>query len=254
MENNSNVNNDNSSIRLESINDILTIIPHWIIRTGNYCIFGIFLISLFLAWQIKYENIDDYQASILFSQSIQKFFSPKNGKVHSILKQSNSNIKLNEAILVISDNYNSHLLDTIQANKNGKLILLDDIVNNKIILKNELVGIIQSKFSSNSIRISIELEPRKANEILINQNVDFIFKGQYNDYNYKGIITKKSNFKNQNGSIIIDLEIKDSKFYSDLEKNIISNIPIVGTIRVKSAKKSLLDRFIFTDKTKNISP
>lgn len=247
MDNNLNIRNDNSNLRIDSINEILTVIPHWIIRVGNYCIFAIFLITVILAWQFKYEKIDDYPATIAYDHPIEQIFSPINGKIISIFKKNNSNVKTNQPILVVSENNNYHALDTIRSKGNGKLILLEEIIENKIILKHELIGVIQSELSSNSIRISIELEPISAEEMFINQPVIFTYLDQDDDNNYSAQVIKISKHKNQKGMIIVDVVINDNRFYSELEKNIVPSTQINGMIRVKSKKKSLIDRFVQID-------
>jgi multidrug resistance efflux pump len=75
---------DNIELRSEEVRDILTSVPHWMIRWGNIIIFIIVLIAIVFSWLIKYPEIIRTSIIITTDYPPQKIVSKTSGKIEQI--------------------------------------------------------------------------------------------------------------------------------------------------------------------------
>ncbi|MBL0736054.1 HlyD family efflux transporter periplasmic adaptor subunit [Flavobacterium sp. GN10] len=112
-------------LRSEEVQDILTKVPHWMIRWGNLMIFGIILMLFFTSWLIKYPDVITTQIIITSNIPPEKLVARKSGKIEAILVKQNKIVSKNTPLAVIENaaNYNDVLklksiLDTMNVYKN----------------------------------------------------------------------------------------------------------------------------------------
>jgi multidrug efflux pump subunit AcrA (membrane-fusion protein) len=111
-------------LRSEEVQEILTKIPHWLIRWGSLIILFILLLMLFVSWMVKYP--DTIKADITITTQIppEKLIARTSGRIETILVNDNSVLNQNTPLAVIenSSNYQDVFLlksitDTINLNK-----------------------------------------------------------------------------------------------------------------------------------------
>jgi multidrug resistance efflux pump len=164
---------DDIQLRSEEVQEILTRVPHWMIRWGNLLILVLVLLLLFLSWLVKYPDVIPAEAIITTRIPPQKEYAQTNGKIESIFVKDNQIVPKNAplAILESSANYKDvfllkSIVDTIKVNTKSftfptdelPVLFLGDIETSFAIFENSYSEYILNK----------ELQPF-SNEAIANQ-------------------------------------------------------------------------------------
>jgi multidrug resistance efflux pump len=119
-------------LRSEEVQEILTRVPHWMIRWGSVVVLLILLSLFFVSWFIKYPDIIITQIMITTNRPPEKLVAKVSGKIEAILVNDRSLISSNMPLAVIENSANyidvfllKSIVDTINIDKNrfpfGKL-------------------------------------------------------------------------------------------------------------------------------------
>lgn len=114
---------DNSTfeLRSEEVQDILTKVPHWMIRWGTVLIFVIILMLFFVSWFIKYPDVVNTEIVITTNIPPEKIVAKSSGRIEAILVKNKSIVSKNNTLAIIENtaNYNDvFLLKNIVDNYN----------------------------------------------------------------------------------------------------------------------------------------
>lgn len=90
-------------LRSESVQDILTKVPHWMIRWGTSLIFGIIALLFFLSWFIKYPDVVRTEVMITTNIPPEKLVAKSSGKIEAILIQNNASVLPNTPLAIIQN-------------------------------------------------------------------------------------------------------------------------------------------------------
>lgn len=114
------------NLRSEEVQEILTRVPHWLIRWGNIVVLSIVLLMLGVSWMIKYPDMISTQISITTQVPPQKILAKTSGRIEAILVKDKENVAKETPLAVIENtaNYND-------------VFLLKSCVDHFIIDKNE---------------------------------------------------------------------------------------------------------------------
>lgn len=97
---------DDINLRSETVQDILTRIPHWMIRWGNSLFLLIILVLLMFSWIVKYPDIINAEALITTAIPPQNAYAKTSGQLKAILVKNNAYVQKNEALAVIENTAN----------------------------------------------------------------------------------------------------------------------------------------------------
>ena len=113
-------------LRNEEVQEILTRVPHWLIRWGNVVVLSIVLLMLGVSWMIKYPDMISTQISITTQVPPQKILAKTSGRIEAILVADKENVAKETPLAIIENtaNYND-------------VFLLKSCVDHFIIDKNE---------------------------------------------------------------------------------------------------------------------
>lgn len=118
--------NTSFELRSEEVQEILTRVPHWLIRWGSGVILGILIMLLFVSWLIKYPDVVSSQIVITTNIPPQKLVAKTTGKIEVILVKDKSNVAKNTPLAVIENTANykdvlflKSIVDTIDINKDN---------------------------------------------------------------------------------------------------------------------------------------
>lgn len=141
-------------LRSDEVQELLTKIPHWMIRWGNVLFLALILLLLFISWFVKYPDIITSEALITTQIPPQREYSKITGKLEAILVDDNQEVKKNQALAIL-ENTASYMdvfklktvLDTIQVhNKTFQfpidklpLLFLGDIEPSFAMLENNYI-------------------------------------------------------------------------------------------------------------------
>ncbi|NCO62705.1 MAG: HlyD family secretion protein [Flavobacteriaceae bacterium CG18_big_fil_WC_8_21_14_2_50_34_36] len=117
---------DKIELRTEEVQDILTAVPHWMIRYGNVLFLILILLLFFLSWLIKYPDVIPSEALVTTQTPPQKEFAKSSGRIASLLVDNNSLVTKNQPLAILENpaNYQDvfylkNILDTISIQDNS---------------------------------------------------------------------------------------------------------------------------------------
>ena len=110
-------------LRSEQVQDILSYVPHWMIRYGNLLFLGLIILFFSLSWLIKYPDVIIAEALLTTKIPPEKLLSQTTGKFETILISDNSIIAKNSPIAILENTSNfkdvyklKSIIDTIKVN------------------------------------------------------------------------------------------------------------------------------------------
>ena len=112
---------DDIQLRSEEVQEILTKVPHWMIRWGNALILFLTLLMLFLSWLIKYPDVIPAEAIVTTEIPPQKEYAKVTGKIDAILVEDNQLVPEGTPLAILQNTANykdvfllKSIIDTIQ--------------------------------------------------------------------------------------------------------------------------------------------
>jgi multidrug resistance efflux pump len=104
--------NTTFELRSEEVQDILTRVPHWMIRWGTILIFGIIVMLFFTSWFLKYPDVVASEIVITTNIPPEKLVAKTSGRIEAILVKDKSLITQGTHLAIIenSANYKDVLL------------------------------------------------------------------------------------------------------------------------------------------------
>lgn len=93
-------------LRSEEVQDILTKVPHWMIRWGTVLIFGIILMLFITSWVLKYPDIVRTDVVITTNIPPEKLVAKTSGRIQTILVKDKSEVNANTPLAIIENSAN----------------------------------------------------------------------------------------------------------------------------------------------------
>ena len=164
---------DNIELRSEEVQEILTKVPHWMIRWGNVLFLFLILMLLGISWFVKYPDIILSEALVTTQVPPQKEYAKITGKLNTILVTDNESVKENQPLAILENTANfvdvfklKSVIDTISINSKAfhfpidslPILFLGDIDSQFAIFENNYI----------QYKLNKELEPF-SNETLANR-------------------------------------------------------------------------------------
>ncbi|MBW1294480.1 HlyD family secretion protein [Aquimarina litoralis] len=116
-------NLDDIQLRSEEVQEILTRVPHWMIRWGNLLILVLILLLLFLSWMLKYPDTIPAQAIITTDVPLQKEQANVSEKIQAIFVKEGDTVPEGTPLAILRNTANyldvfslKRVIDTITIN------------------------------------------------------------------------------------------------------------------------------------------
>jgi multidrug efflux pump subunit AcrA (membrane-fusion protein) len=93
-------------LRSEEVQEILTKVPHWMVRWGTVLIFAILLMLLFVSWFIKYPDIVSAPIVITTNVPPQKLIAKTTGRIDTIFVTDKTVVSKNMPLAIIENTAN----------------------------------------------------------------------------------------------------------------------------------------------------
>ncbi|KQX08833.1 HlyD family secretion protein [Flavobacterium sp. Root420] len=139
--------NTTFELRSEEVQDILTKVPHWMIRWGTVLIFAIIFILFFVSWFIKYPDVVNTEIVITTNIPPEKIVSKSSGRIEAILVKNKAIVSKNTTLAIIENTANykdvfllKSIADNYNINDSKKAFPF-------ALLKNKQLGEIESAFA-----------------------------------------------------------------------------------------------------------
>jgi multidrug efflux pump subunit AcrA (membrane-fusion protein) len=97
---------DNIELRSESVQDILTQPPHWMIRWGNSIILVILLLILMMSYIIKYPEFVSAPVIVTSQNPPEKIEARTSSKIEKIFIKDHQEVKKNDVLMVMQSTAN----------------------------------------------------------------------------------------------------------------------------------------------------
>ncbi|EPR73019.1 putative hemolysin secretion protein [Winogradskyella psychrotolerans RS-3] len=125
---------DNIQLRSEEVQEILTRVPHWMIRWGNVLFLFLILMLLGISWFVKYPDIIVSEALVTTQVPPQKEYAKITGKLNTILVSDNEVVTENQSLAILENTANykdvfilKSVIDTITVNSKSFYFPLDSL-------------------------------------------------------------------------------------------------------------------------------
>ncbi len=125
---------DEIQLRSEEVQEILTRVPHWMIRWGNVLILILVLLLLFLSWLIKYPDVIPAEAIVTTQIPPQKERARITGKIESILVEDGQIVPEGTPLAILRNTANyqdvftlKSIIDTISLNSKTFAFPINDL-------------------------------------------------------------------------------------------------------------------------------
>jgi len=125
---------EETELRSEQVQDILSHVPNWMIRYGNLLFLGLIILFLLLSWLIKYPDTITSEALITTQIPPQKEYAKISGKIANILVENNEEVTQNSILAVLENTANINdmyllkgIVDTIQLNTKSFAFPIDEL-------------------------------------------------------------------------------------------------------------------------------
>ncbi|WP_405199316.1 HlyD family secretion protein [Christiangramia sp. LLG6405-1] len=137
---------DKIDLRSDEVQDILTRMPHWMIRWGNLLIFLIIILLLALSWVIKYPEVISSTVILTSEKPPQKIYAKTNGKIDALFVKDQTFIESGEKLAILKNTANYK--DVFNLKKIVENKTLKDLINRyPDSLNNLFLGEIESSFA-----------------------------------------------------------------------------------------------------------
>ncbi|MDX6181204.1 HlyD family efflux transporter periplasmic adaptor subunit [Flavobacterium sp. Fl-77] len=93
-------------LRSEEVQDILTKVPHWMIRWGSVLILGILLMLFFISWFVKYPDVVTAEITITTNVPPEKIVAKASGRIEAILVKNKAVVSKNTTLAIIENTAN----------------------------------------------------------------------------------------------------------------------------------------------------
>ena len=90
-------------LRSEEVQEILTRVPHWMIRWGNLVILILLLLLFLMAWIVKYPDIVIAEITITTQTPPEKLVARSSGKIEKIFVENRTFVPKNSPLAVIQN-------------------------------------------------------------------------------------------------------------------------------------------------------
>ncbi len=127
-------NNQNIEIRSEEVQEILSFVPHWMVRWGNTLFFCLILMLIFITWFVKYPDIINAEVTITTMIPPQKEFARVTGKIDTLFVVNTQDVEKDEPLAIIENTalYSDvfllkSIIDTIKVEKESFNFPIDDL-------------------------------------------------------------------------------------------------------------------------------
>lgn len=121
-------------LRSEEVQEILTKVPHWMIRWGNVLFLALILMLLAMSWFVKYPDIILSEATITTEIPPQKEYAKITGKINALLIEDNQDVVNSQPLAILENTANyedifklKSIIDTIQINSKSFHFPIDSI-------------------------------------------------------------------------------------------------------------------------------
>jgi multidrug resistance efflux pump len=243
-------------LRSEEVQEILTQMPHWMIRWGNIVILMVLCLVFAMSWFIEYPDI--VKTSIIITTNVppEKLVAKTSGRIEALLVEDKSIVNENTPLAIIENAADYKALLSLSSAVNNQNIKEIDFKNILDKFKTANLGDVQQSFSLFekdfiANKLNVDLKPFAVEEILqSSENIQIKTRltilNQQKEINENELLLQKNEVNryqtlfNKDVVSAQDLEIKKLS-YLQAEKNyksLLSNISQLKSALIDNSRNT----------------
>jgi len=253
---------NNLNLRSEEVQDILTRVPHWIIRCGTMVVAVVILLLFFSSWFIKYPDVINTQITITTNIPPEKLVAKTSGRIEAILVKNKTKIIAGTPLAIIENTANykdvfqlSKVISQLQSEKSLKKFPFSIFKNAQFGDIETFFAVFQKESISNNLNaelhpFAIETQSQSYEAIQLRERLELLESQK--DISQNELSLQKNDLKRYESlfkkGIIADQEFEQHKLTClQVEKN------YKNTLSTISSLKSSLNELSKNTKTNQIN-
>ncbi|KIA95634.1 hemolysin D [Flavobacterium sp. KMS] len=155
--------NTKFELRSEEVQDILTRVPHWMIRWGTVLIFAIICMLFFVSWFLKYPDVVGTEISITTSIPPEKLVAKTTGRIEAILVKDKAKVSKNTPLAIIENSANykdvfvlKNTVDNFNINDRNKEFPFASLNNMQFGEMENAYGVFQKDYAAWKLNASLQ--------------------------------------------------------------------------------------------------
>lgn len=173
-------------LRSEEIQDILTKVPHWMIRWGTIMIFVIIVMLFFVSWFIKFPDVVNTEIIITTNIPPEKIVAKSSGRIEAILVKNKTIVSKNTALAIIENTANykdvfllKSIIDNYNINDPGITFSFSKLKNIQLGEIESAYAVFQKDYQAQELNqnlhpFEIESRAQSAEKILLKERLDIL--------------------------------------------------------------------------------
>lgn len=97
---------ENTNLRSEEVQEILTRVPHWMIRWGSVLFLCLIIMLLFISWFVKYPDVIVAQAVITTKIPPEEEYAQVTGKIDTIFVEDDQMVRAGQPLAILENTAN----------------------------------------------------------------------------------------------------------------------------------------------------
>lgn len=253
---------NNLNLRSEEVQDIITRVPHWIIRCGTMVVAVVILLLFFSSWFIKYPDVINTQITITTNIPPEKLVAKTSGRIEAILVKNKTKILTGTPLAIIENTANykdvfqlSKVISQLQLEKSLKKFPFSTFKNAQFGDIETFFAVFQKESISNNLNaelhpFAIETQSQSYEAIQLRERLELLESQK--DISQNELSLQKNDLKRYESlfkkGIIADQEFEQHKLTClQVEKN------YKNTLSTISSLKSSLNELFKNTKTNQIN-
>jgi len=223
--------NNEIELRSEEVQDILTRVPHWMIRWGTVLIFGIIIMLFFTSWFLKYPDVVATEIVITTNIPPEKLVAKVSGRIEAILVKDKTVVRENTPLAIIenSANYKDVFLlnKLVNASKSGQKFPFEKLNNAQLGEIENAFAVFQKDYIAEGLNadlqpFQVENSAKKSESTQVQERLSLLF--QQKNINEQELKLQKNEISRyttlHSKGVISDQEFETKKLnYLQSEKN-----------------------------------
>jgi hypothetical protein len=229
-------------LRSEQVQEILGLVPNWMIRWGNSLIFFLIIGLFFISWFIKYPDTITSEAILVTSNPIENIHAGVTGTFYEIKVTDQSRVSGDKVLAILN---NDGIKDSLKTSVTGQIYFMDFWTIGSNVNKGDLVfrvvpsnkGALVGKITvpvakaikvckGQHVRIRLSLEPNREYPLI------------------EGTVWNRASLADEDGNIMVEVKIDEKWGATDGEVGAVKS-GMTGTAEIVIEDLRLIERIFY---------
>ncbi|NOQ70387.1 MAG: HlyD family efflux transporter periplasmic adaptor subunit [Crocinitomix sp.] len=108
-------NNENISLRSDEVQEIMSHVPHWMIRSGISLMFLLIALLVFISWFIKYPDVIEGTVTVSTIEPPTRLVSKNSGELQALFFEDGVNVNEGDVLATIGNSFSKETRDYLDS-------------------------------------------------------------------------------------------------------------------------------------------